>query len=97
MHVCALSQDADTLIHHIIVTSVCSLSRYLIQNLDWLEEKLGDYDDDYILFDCPGEGAPTIIDITNHFFCGWECTQSCLCDLLSKPQATLSLLMAPQS
>lgn len=28
--------------------------RYLVQNFDWLEEKLGDVDDDYILFDCPG-------------------------------------------
>ena len=28
--------------------------RYLVQNFDWLEEKLGDIDDDYILFDCPG-------------------------------------------
>ena len=25
-----------------------------MQNFDWLEEKLGDVDDDYILFDCPG-------------------------------------------
>lgn len=30
------------------------LPRYLVQNFDWLEEKLGDVDDDYILFDCPG-------------------------------------------
>ena len=29
-------------------------TRYLVQNFDWLEEKLGDVDDDYILFDCPG-------------------------------------------
>lgn len=28
--------------------------RYLVQNFDWLKEKLGDVDDDYILFDCPG-------------------------------------------
>ena len=25
-----------------------------MQNFDWLEEKLGDVDDDYVLFDCPG-------------------------------------------
>ena len=25
-----------------------------MQNFDWLEEKLGDVEDDYILFDCPG-------------------------------------------
>ncbi|XP_067032314.1 GPN-loop GTPase 3-like isoform X2 [Acropora muricata] len=28
---------------------------YLVQNFDWLEEKLGDIEDDYILFDCPGQ------------------------------------------
>ncbi|XP_077297027.1 GPN-loop GTPase 3 isoform X1 [Arctopsyche grandis] len=27
----------------------------LLENADWLEEKLGDVDDDYILFDCPGQ------------------------------------------
>ena len=30
------------------------LNRYLIQNLDWLEEQLDDVEDDYILFDLPG-------------------------------------------
>ncbi len=28
--------------------------RYLMQNLDWLDEELGDYDSDYIIIDCPG-------------------------------------------
>ena len=28
--------------------------RYLIQNIEWLKEQLGDDDDDYFLFDCPG-------------------------------------------
>ena len=28
--------------------------RYLVQNLEWLEEGLGDHDNDYYLFDCPG-------------------------------------------
>lgn len=28
---------------------------YLANNLDWLEEQLGDDEDDYILFDCPGQ------------------------------------------
>ena len=29
---------------------------FLLENLDWLEEKLrADADDDYILFDCPGQ------------------------------------------
>jgi len=26
---------------------------YLIQNLDWLDEELGDYENDYIIIDCP--------------------------------------------
>lgn len=29
--------------------------RYLVKNATWLEEKLGDTDDDYIIFDCPGQ------------------------------------------
>jgi len=28
----------------------------LLDNIDWLEEKLADlYQDDYVLFDCPGQ------------------------------------------
>lgn len=30
-------------------------SRTLLENCDWLEEQLGDVDDDYLLFDCPGQ------------------------------------------
>jgi GTPase SAR1 family protein len=29
--------------------------RTLLENCDWLEEQLGDVDDDYLLFDCPGQ------------------------------------------
>jgi GPN-loop GTPase len=25
-----------------------------MQNLDWLDEELGSYEDDYLIFDCPG-------------------------------------------
>ena len=28
--------------------------RYLLQNLDWLEEELGEFEDDYLIIDCPG-------------------------------------------
>ncbi|KAI4473272.1 hypothetical protein M0802_016207 [Mischocyttarus mexicanus] len=28
---------------------------YLIENSTWLEEKLDDVDDDYVIFDCPGQ------------------------------------------
>ncbi|KAF9055176.1 ATP-binding protein Fet5 [Hymenopellis radicata] len=28
---------------------------YLLENMDWLEEELGGYDDDYLIIDCPGQ------------------------------------------
>ncbi|SCV71911.1 BQ2448_4605 [Microbotryum intermedium] len=28
---------------------------YLMNNLDWLQEQMGDYDDDYLIIDCPGQ------------------------------------------
>ncbi|XP_074028591.1 GPN-loop GTPase 3 [Leptinotarsa decemlineata] len=28
---------------------------YLLENSDWLRDKIGDQDEDYILFDCPGQ------------------------------------------
>ncbi|KAF9462573.1 GPN-loop GTPase [Collybia nuda] len=28
---------------------------YLLQNMDWLEEELGGFEDDYLIFDCPGQ------------------------------------------
>ena len=28
-----------------------------MQNMDWLEEELGGYEDDYLIFDCPGTYA----------------------------------------
>lgn len=28
---------------------------YLVENSDWLRDQLGDADDDYIIFDCPGQ------------------------------------------
>jgi GPN-loop GTPase len=36
--------------------------RYLLENIDWLEEQLGQYDDDYIIIDCPGQ-----IELYTHF------------------------------
>jgi GTPase SAR1 family protein len=40
---------------------------YLIQNIDWLEDKIGDMGiDDYVLFDCPGQiELYTHLDIMN--------------------------------
>ncbi|KAJ2557243.1 hypothetical protein EV175_001462 [Coemansia sp. RSA 1933] len=28
---------------------------FLMENLDWLEEQMGDYEDDYLILDCPGQ------------------------------------------
>lgn len=28
---------------------------FLLKNLDWLDEQIGDYPDDYLIFDCPGQ------------------------------------------
>lgn len=28
---------------------------FLLNNLDWLDEQIGDYTDDYLIFDCPGQ------------------------------------------
>eukprot|EP00126_Sphaerothecum_destruens_P000185 Sdes_comp10228_c0_seq1m1851 len=35
---------------------------YLIENIEWLQEQLGDFDEDYLLFDCPGQ-----IELYTHF------------------------------
>lgn len=28
---------------------------YLLENIDWFQEEIGDYDSDYLLIDCPGQ------------------------------------------
>ncbi|KAJ3392977.1 ATP binding protein [Lobulomyces angularis] len=35
---------------------------YLLENLDWLEDELGNFDDDYLIIDCPGQ-----IELYTHF------------------------------
>lgn len=35
---------------------------YLLNNLDWLENELGEYDNDYLVIDCPGQ-----IELYTHF------------------------------
>ncbi|EMG47006.1 hypothetical protein SBY92_002201 [Candida maltosa Xu316] len=34
---------------------------FLLNNLDWLDEEIGDYNDEYLIFDCPGQ-----IELYNH-------------------------------
>jgi len=35
---------------------------FLLSNLDWLDEEIGDYDEEYLLFDCPGQ-----IELYSHY------------------------------
>ncbi|KAF7724753.1 ATP binding protein [Apophysomyces ossiformis] len=35
---------------------------FLLNNVDWLEEEIGNYDDDYLIIDCPGQ-----IELYTHF------------------------------
>lgn len=28
--------------------------RYLLENMDWLDEELGGFEDEYLIIDCPG-------------------------------------------
>lgn len=44
---------------------------YLLQNLDWLDEEIGDYNDEYLIFDCPGQielytHVPVLPQIVKH-------------------------------
>ena len=38
-----------------MLTRVGFPQRYLMNNFDWLEDEIGDYENDYLIFDCPGE------------------------------------------
>jgi hypothetical protein len=42
--------------HPVLILLGCEI-RYLLQNMDWLEEELGGFDDDYLVFDCPGKSS----------------------------------------
>lgn len=35
-----------------LMRSLCC--RFLMSHLDWLDEEIGDYEDEYLIFDCPG-------------------------------------------
>jgi len=35
---------------------------YLLQNMDWLDEELGEFEDDYLIVDCPGQ-----IELYTHY------------------------------
>ena len=42
------------MVHSLWIVHACLGDRYLLQNMDWLEEELGGFEDDYLIFDCPG-------------------------------------------
>ncbi|CAI4035153.1 hypothetical protein SMKI_12G2980 [Saccharomyces mikatae IFO 1815] len=44
---------------------------YLLKNLDWLDEEIGDFNDEYLIFDCPGQielytHIPVLPNIVRH-------------------------------
>lgn len=42
--------------------------RYLLQNMDWLEEEVGEFEDDYLIIDCPGTPRVFVFE-RGYFFC----------------------------
>jgi GPN-loop GTPase len=46
----------------VAIQALISRLRFLLNNLDWLEEEIGAYEDDYLLIDCPGQ-----IELYTHF------------------------------
>ena len=42
-----------------------------MQNMDWLEEELGGYENEYLIFDCPGKCLDAF-----WVHCGLTCTRS---------------------
>ncbi|GAC72536.1 putative transcription factor FET5 [Moesziomyces antarcticus T-34] len=45
-----------------VILSSLRRYRYLLDNLDWLDDELGEFNDDYIIIDCPGQ-----IELYTHF------------------------------
>ena len=50
---------------------------YLINNINWLEDKLGDFDNDYLIIDCPGQielytHIPIMRKLVNYFTQQWQ-------------------------
>jgi hypothetical protein len=40
---------------------------YLIQNLDWLRDEVGDFEEDYLIIDCPGTSFSSTSSSLFHF------------------------------
>ena len=52
--------------------------RYLLQNMDWLEEEVGEYEDDYLIIDCPGTSLVLVFE-SNFFFLPCRSTPGPIC------------------
>lgn len=39
-----------------------------MQNMDWLEEEVGEFEDDYLIIDCPGTPRVFVFE-RGYFFC----------------------------
>jgi GTPase SAR1 family protein len=57
---CVITWPLRKRIHFLMLTS--RLFRYLLKNLDWLQENLNSYEDDFLIIDCPGQ-----IELYTHF------------------------------
>ncbi|KAI5958649.1 MSC2 [Candida theae] len=62
---------------------------YLLQNLDWLDEEIGDYNDEYLIFDMPGQielytHIPVVPTIVQHLKSSLG-FNLCACYLLESP------------
>jgi len=54
------AEDENKQIFQLIVT-VCLIVRYFAQNFDWLETAIDEIEDDYLLFDCPGQFLSSVL------------------------------------
>lgn len=62
---------------------------YLLNNLDWLDEEIGEYNDEYLIFDCPGQielytHVPVLPTIARHLQNSLN-FNLCACYLLEAP------------
>ena len=54
--------------------------KYLMNNLDWLQEALGDYDDDFLIIDCPGQSSyrlSSLSSLRSSFSCNIQVKSNC--------------------
>lgn len=62
------------------IWTIVLVFRYFERNLDWLHEQLGDDEDDYYLFDCPGKSieVPDFCSEKNPWPWGFQVKLNCI-------------------